>query len=209
MQSRYIPSTRWVLTVFAGAAFLTVFLLGFANPVSAKGPESVTITGPGIIEPLELMEAGNFDRIAKLMEQTGLWYGTGDLPHAIDPPAGELGPAYTLTWINSGPPGDSVEQRTMVQYLYLDAEHGILIHTPDQKSLENWGHGVIGWFTAPAGLPDTLSGLGVPLVAPPSETAARPYLVIGAAGLALAVVLAAALGFRRFARETHIRTLPG
>jgi hypothetical protein len=200
MQSRNIPSPRWVLTVFAGAAFLTVFLLGFANPVSAKGPESVTITGPGIIEPLELMEAGNFDRIAKLMEQTGLWYGTGDLPHAIDPPAGELGPAYTLTWINSGPPGDSVEQRTMVQYLYLDAERGILIHTPDQKSLENWGHGVIGWFTAPAGLPDTLSGLGVPVEAAQDTQTTSPLMVIGIAGFALAVMVAGALGIRRTVR---------
>ncbi len=182
---------RLASALLGAAMVLTVLVL----PASAKGPESVTIAGPGLDQPLELMGGDNFDRVAKLMEQTGLWYGTGDLPRAIEQPTGDLGEAYTLTWINSGPPGDSLEKRTMVQYLYLDAKDGPFIHTPAQKSLEGWGAGVIGWFAAPAGLTDTLAALDVPL-----RAAASPFVVLGIAGFAFAAVLAGALGLRRSGR---------
>ena len=46
---------------------------------------------------------------------------------ATEEPAGELGPGYTLTWINAGPPGESADQRTIRQVIYLEAENGPVI----------------------------------------------------------------------------------
>ena len=133
----------------------------------AKGPESATITGPGIDEPIELINADYFDsdytdHVKELMRQTGLWFATSS--RISTEPAGDLGPPYTLTWINSGPPSDSVDKRTIRQTLYLYADNGPVIHTPAQEGLEGWGTNVIGWFTAPDGLRDTLAALDVPIL---------------------------------------------
>lgn len=157
---------RRLVAVLAGVAFAAAVLFGLMDSVAAKGPESAIITGPGIGRPIELIDytLGTApDLLARLMEQTGIWYATGDLPRPIEEPAGELGPGYTLTWINSGPPDKGVDERTIRQEIYLDAEGGPLIYTPAQDSLQNWGPGRTGWFAAPSGLRDTLAGLGVPV----------------------------------------------
>lgn len=146
----------------------TAVVVATSGTALAKGPESATITGPGIDEPIELIDAGNPDLVQALMRQTGLWYGTSGGSRIVTEPAGELGPLYTLTWINSGPPGDPVDTRTIRQLLYLHAENGPVIHTPTQAALQGWGPDVVGWFTAPDGLTDTLSALGVPLSGPES-----------------------------------------
>jgi hypothetical protein len=150
------------------------------------------------------MDSANFDLVARLMEQTGLWYTTGDLPDLLDEPPGELGSGYTLTWINAGPPDKSVAERTIRQLIYLDAKNGPVIYTPDQIGLPGWGPGVIGWFAAPSGLRDTLAELGVPMAAgssfnaaAPSEIRADTFLYLGVAGLALIVGLAGLIAARR------------
>lgn len=211
MQSRSRTATRLLVRALAGVASVAVALFGFSHPVSAKGPESATITGPGIDRPIELMDTADFDLVIRLMEQTGLWYGTGDL---LKEPPGELGPGYTLTWINSGPPAKSVDERTIRQMIYLDAENGPIIHTPAQEALRGWGPGVIGWFAAPSGLRDTLAELGVPIsVAPsvseaalsdkvadtalPERESAGAFWYLGVVSFALVVGLAWALGGRR------------
>ena len=171
--------------------------------VDAKGPESVVITGPEFDQPIELMDTADIDLMSRLMEQSGIWYGTGDLPKPLAKQPGELGPAYTLTWVNGGPPGKSVAERTIRQFIYLDAERGPMIHTPAQKTLENWGPGVIGWFTASDHLPDTLAKLGVPLdeqVADQSLSTYqfdRTFWYFAAAGLAIIIGLAVKVGARR------------
>lgn len=130
----------------------------------AKGPESVTLTGPGIESPVELMDAVDWpvscdsscppDPMVQLMEQSGLWYATGDLPVPIEPPVGELGNQYVLTWNRGGSLGENIRQ-----FIYLDAEIGPVVHTPAQKSLERWGSGVVGWFRGSNNLADTLASL--------------------------------------------------
>ena len=205
MLSNSWTAVRTLVKVFTATAFIAMILFGFSKPVAAKGPESVTISGPGIERPIELMNSDNWDLVSRLMEQTGLWYATGDLPRRIEAPAGKLGAGYMLTWINAGPPEKSVNERTMRQVIYLHAENGALIHTPDQETLEGWGPGVIGWFEAPDGLRDTLVEMGVPVsAASASDAAAQPggpaagalrYLAV--AGFVVVVGLVGVLGVRR------------
>jgi hypothetical protein len=136
----------------------------------AKGPESVTLAGPGIESPVELMDAIDWpiscdsscppDPMVQLMEQSGLWYATGDLPVPIDPPVGVLGNQDVLTWDRGGYLEENIRQ-----FIYLDAKNGPVIHTPPQKGLEGWGSGVVGWFRASDDLADTLASLVDPLSA--------------------------------------------
>ncbi|MDX1437839.1 MAG: hypothetical protein R3335_13590 [Anaerolineales bacterium] len=207
MISRHLTLFRLPGRVLAKALLLSLLMFGLVFTASAKGPMSATISGPGIDAPVELVDTTSPDLLFKLMEQSGIWYGTGDLPRPIEAPAGELGPAYTLTWVNSGPPNESVEARTIRQLIYLQAEGGALIYTPVQDSLKNWGAGVTGWFAAPAGLPATMAALGVPLpAAPPSTSFSIPtfgpgvYAAFGVAGLVLIALLSARLRTRRLVR---------
>jgi hypothetical protein len=178
MAARSNLAARSRARIFAGTAIVAVVLLGVGDTAMAKGPESATVAGPGIDQPVELIDAANPDLVSRLMEQTGLWFGRGDLPRPIEEPLGDLGPALTLTWVNSGPPGHSVEVRTIRQLLYLYAEGGPVIHTPDQGGLAGWGPGVIGWFAAPGRLRETLGELGVPVASPPVGAGARSGVVV-------------------------------
>jgi hypothetical protein len=150
------PATRLIaLSMVLGGV-----LFGLVNPALAKGPESVTIKGPGIDQQINFMDNNNVDFEVKLMEQMGIWFGTG-IPLTAEEIKVELGPGYTFTWVNSGPPSMSVAERTIIQQVYLDGETGPIIHTPVQDSLQGWGPGTIGWFAAPDELKDTLAKLKV------------------------------------------------
>lgn len=186
--------SRRAIKVLALASFLVLTNGGIAL---GKGPESVTITGPGVGSPIELINPDFFhgdytDQVKDLMRQTSLWYATGGGSRLSAKPEGELGSAYTLTWINSGPPDDPVEERTIIQLLYLQAEKGPVVHNPPQEGLMDWGPGVVGWFLAPDDLADTLASLGVPLsdagVAGPVAIGVLEHLELFGA-IALAVLL--------------------
>ncbi len=150
------------LKILAALGVTAIFMFAFIDPVSAKGPESLMISGPGFEHPVDLMNNYDISLVANLLEQTGLWYGTG-IPLTSDLIKDKLGSRYTFTWVNSGPPSLSIEERTITQYIYLEADGGPIIHTPPQDSLQGWGSGVIGWFAAPDGLELTLAKLGVPI----------------------------------------------
>lgn len=151
---------------------LTILMFGLAVPALAKGPESGTLSGPGIAEPIELFDQRPAQEIqpppSRLLDLTHLWRGA---PPPTSPPA-NLGEAYTITWVNMGPPSATAEERTIVQHIYLDAEGGPLIHTPDQPGLEGWGDGVTGWFEATALLKDTIKEIAA--MAKGSEETATP-----------------------------------
>ena len=167
------------------ALITTVAVILIAAPSLAKGPMSATITGPGIEEPIELFdqrEPGQVmhEPIVDLIEQTGLWYATPTLER-IDQPGG-LGEPLVLAW------GEG--SHTIRQEIYLHAEGGPVIHTPDdQPSLEAWGGEVTGWFSAPTGLVDTLRAFGVPTEA--GRAASIPLQMLAPGALALLVLIAA------------------
>ncbi len=225
MQSRSSTAGMPLVMVLVGVAIVAVVLVGFSEPAAAKGPESATVTGPGIDRTIELLDTADVDLVGQLMEQTGIWYVTGDHPSPLEEPTGELGPAYTVTWINSGPPGESVEERTIRQLIYLEAENGPVLHNPAQEGLEGWGPGVIGWFAAPNGLRDTLAELGVPISeassfgeAPTSEMSAvtapakrqseDTFWYLAVVSLALVVELAWSVWHRTYARHGYRHVTP-
>jgi hypothetical protein len=127
----------------------------------AKGPESVTLTGPGIDRPIAL-DTTHSGLLGRAMEQTGLWWSVrSDRPLPIRESPRKLGPGYTLTWILSDEPPDREEERAIRQVIYPFAEGGVTIHTPTQDDLRGLPEAT-GWFRAPA-LGDTLAALGVPV----------------------------------------------
>jgi hypothetical protein len=187
-----------------------------ASTALVKGPESVTLDGPGIDEPIEL-DTVDPGLVGRAMEQTGLWWAArGDRPLPIKEPLGGLGPGYTLTWVLYAEPGRR-EDEPIRQLVYPFAPGGVVVHTPSQKGLRGVPE-VVGWFEAPA-LQGTLARLGVPVPAaswlrgarPPElaevasaerqRVGASPYLVAGLGLVAvLAVVVAArhrSMGLRR------------
>jgi hypothetical protein len=163
---------RTVMVLVVGSILVIVN----AGIALGKGPESVTLTGPGIDSPVELVDAVDWpiscdnscppDPMVRLMEKSGLWYATGDLPIAMDGPEEDLGPRYVLTWVRGGFPDESVVERTFHQFIYLQADDGPVIHTPEQEGLVEWGSSVVGWFRASEDLPDTLLSLGAPMSDP-------------------------------------------
>jgi hypothetical protein len=170
----FFPAVR----IFAGLLVLVVVLFVSIKPVLAKGPESVTITGPGFEYRINLIDNENIDLEVKLLEQAGLWFGTA-IPLTSEVPEGLLNPSYTLTWVNSGPPSMSVEERTILQEIYLDTKEEPIIHTLVQDSLKDWGAGMIGWFTAPEDLEYTLADLGMPDFQSPLILDAHLYKTAG------------------------------
>ena len=222
MKSRRYTIDKALVRVFIGAAFMATVLFGFSNPARAKGPESVTITGPGIDRPIELLNSADHDLVVQLMEQMGLWYDPGDRL-LQGKPAGKLGPGYRLTWINSGPPAKPVAERTIRQVIYFDAESGPVFYTPSQEGLQGWGSVVIGWFSAPPGLQDTLIELGAPMAVAsssnqaalsemtpsttqPEDNPGRALWYLRTMILALIIGLAGVLGVYRISRYPYRNT---
>lgn len=185
----------------------------------AKGPESAVLSGPGLDNPIDIPVDAHRDVMTTFMEQSGLWYARGDLPTPVDAPTGDLGMPWTLTWVNSGPPSLDVELRTIQQRIYVLDGGRMLIETPAQENLADWGQSVIGWFEAPDGFAQTLQELGVDLeaaeaaaasssvaAAPSGGGATRTVVVAVLAFAALGVTLWRRIGVNRLADVKHVTT---
>lgn len=151
---------RWAI----GIVTILIMIL-IATPTLAKGPSSATLTGQGIDEPIELLDYPDHDveirnLVMRLMKLSGIWSPL--TLTRIDPPQ-HLGEPLVLTWVNMGPPERGEDERTIRQFIYLHADGGPVIHTPEgQTALQGWGGEVTGWFRAPAGIEDILRAFGVP-----------------------------------------------
>jgi hypothetical protein len=166
-----------------------------AAPTSAwaKGPDQVTITGPSLSQPINVVpvDAASSAQLDLIRQGSGIEAAMfAELPgeFAAARPAGDLGPQYRMTW---NVPGDG----TVAQDLYPYAAPSPAVFTPPQRLVTR-----SGWFTAPAFLKDTLHSLGLP-AEPPRATAvsrhAGPFedtgvlVVVIAASAALGLALAA------------------
>jgi hypothetical protein len=149
---------RWGLAWAAGVLGL---VLAAAVPASAKGPQSLSISGPGLTSPIELSSDSNPEELSEI--DTGMWLA---MPGATDPalladaPTGDLGSRYTLTWQLMGGPGG--ETSPIRQDLYLDAAGGPLAYTPAGQPIWD-GVTRSGWYRAPERVRDMLASAGVPV----------------------------------------------
>jgi hypothetical protein len=147
--------------VLATALALAAVLAGAA---SAKGPASVTITGPGLDEPIVLRgnaEGSVTSRIGRIV-QFGGWFpqAFGQIPDSTtkQAPTKRLGPRYVALWVVPVGGGRSV---TIRQDLYPWAAGGPVTHMrAGQRIFDAGTHG--GWYRGPFALRATLASLGVP-----------------------------------------------
>lgn len=159
------------------ATFLCLLLLSTvlaAGPAEAKGAQSVTITGPGLDEPLEIDLAGGNDDtpsylVVALMELANPYSINAGLDLAPEPPPRPLKDRYTITWQMAHPTDADPSDSTVVQDVYPDAVHNPVLHVRAGTWLDSDG----GWTESSPALRDTLVALGVPLSGAPSLAATR------------------------------------
>lgn len=150
--------------VLVAALAVGVIVAGLAGPASAKGLDSASITGPGLDEPVEWSSGHTVawtELWFQLLNDTQLWSGPeSEIVRAAEAPSGQLGPSYIVAWVSEGPPDQSVEERTIRQEVYPDADGGPVVHTPPQPAFNGWPEG-IGWIRASDRLRHTLNDIGV------------------------------------------------
>jgi hypothetical protein len=149
---------------------MTAAALALALPAAAlaKGPTEAAIDGPGLKAPIVL--TGNGDdgygsAFGSFVEDTGFFpavFARTPDPMLTARPAGDLGPAYTVTWKVPGPAGVD----TIVSDLYPYASGSPAMYTkPGQPFFgSEQTHG--GWYVAPPSLKTTLVTAGLPEQAP-------------------------------------------
>jgi hypothetical protein len=143
----------------AAAASVAV-ALSVASGASAKGPESASLTGPGLNQR-SLTFAGNGEMgqgtpLGALVDASGFFaqmYGQTPDPTLKTRPPGTLGPHYRLTYVVPGPNG--IRSR-VVQDVYPFAKPMPLTYM--RSTQHYWGnrlaHG--GWFRSTAALRQAL-----------------------------------------------------
>ena len=175
-----------------GAAILTVALM-LPSLAAAKGPESASLTGPGVARSLAVQgqgEMGPGTPLGSLVDFGGFFaqmYGQTPDPTLRTQPKGTLGLRYTIVYMVPGPNG--VRSR-VVQSVYPYARPVPLTYMRPGQTF--WGseraHG--GWFVASADLKATLVRAGLP-AKPPSQAGAGFWTMGVIGGIASAVALIA------------------
>lgn len=146
---------RIVVAAVLGAA------LGLApTPVSAKGPDALTLTGPGLEDPVRIDRGAGLgaQQVSVLVEAANLYTAFGyPAAKALSPiaPPGERGPRYVATYSMSG--GDTVRQD-----LYPFAEGGPLAYTPPDQSMYGKAAYGSGWQRVDDHMDSLLVSFGVP-----------------------------------------------
>lgn len=180
---------RWV----AVGSLLPAILASAAQTAEAAGAESARLTGPGVESPIDLLA-----QEPDLPALTGAWFAAGaeDVTPLMErPPTTRLGQRFTLTWVMRGPPELPPEERSVIQYVYPEAESGPVIETPGGQEI--W-EGAVGWYAAPEGFRELLADVGLRA----QDNAEWPRFVTVAVGVT--VVLALALhGWRRRMQREH------
>jgi hypothetical protein len=138
--------------------------LALPAAAAAKGPESASVSGPGIERSLAVTgdgELGAGTPLGTLVSTGGFFaqmYGQTPDPTLKHRPAGTLGPRYRITYVVPGPNGIRSE---VVQLAYPFAKPGPLTFMRPGQSY--WGsraaHG--GWFRGSAALTRMLIAAGL------------------------------------------------
>jgi hypothetical protein len=105
----------------------------------AKGPKNVTITGPGLQQPLHLENTTGPQPVTvnDLAQATGLYYAafhTTPTPITDTRPAGRLGPRYRAVYALYASQNTVTKVR---QNLYPFAKAGFVTYTPSHQRLFN------------------------------------------------------------------------
>ncbi len=140
-------------------------LVALALPTlaAAKGPSSVSISGPGLDGALSIRGDGEGSTpLGTLTIASGFFeqvFGQSPDPTFSTRPRGVLGPRYTAVYLVPGP--DGIRSR-IVQHLYPYAKPVALTHMRQgQRFWEvDTTHG--GWYRAPATLKRMLVRVGLP-----------------------------------------------
>jgi hypothetical protein len=172
--------------VLAGLVFMGTALAA-APAAWAKGATQAVITGPGLSQPITLapsMSSGQsiYPQLEKLAESSGFYQGMwgGRVRGAgrvlADPPAGGLGPRYTITYTMMPMRGKTDE---IVQYVYPYAEPRPVTFMPPGQTYWGKNSTVGAWYQAAhVDLKQMLVSLGLPAAAPTTA----PVRADGASG---------------------------
>lgn len=164
-----------------GVLLVAAVVLAVPGAALAKGPSTVTLSGPGLEDPVQLGGYGPLPTLPDLSGLTTAFGGTGLDWLLPSRPPGDLGPRYTLTWDLHG--------SAVRQEVYPYAKPRPVTYTPSAG----------GWFVSTDELRTTLIGLGLPASAPAAES--RNGGIAGIAAGALAAGMAGLVLVRRRRRS--------
>src|SRR5262245_17694141 len=184
------------LTVLVTLATLAALTL--AMPAAAKGPESASLSGPGLRHAIAIKgygEGGRGTPLGSLVELGGFFpqvFARTPDPVARTRPHGDLGPRYRIVY---RVPGPNSEGNTIVQAVYPYAKPNPVTHV--RAGQRFWGSNYTygGWFIADPALKATLVKAGLPASPPPPPAPLAPRAgssfpwVWAAVGTAAAVLL--------------------
>jgi hypothetical protein len=138
------------------AAAILSSVLATADVAAAKGPDHLTLDGPGLAAPIVLRGDTEEAPFWTLSDQIKMWSAfDAPGPRASVTPVG-LGPRYEIVWSMSyNPQGASVRQ-----LLYPFAAGGPQVYTPGLQRLYDMPARP-GWHPAAASLTVTLRELGI------------------------------------------------
>jgi hypothetical protein len=147
------------------AAAVVTMALVLAGTAAAKGPESASLSGPGLDGSLRITgqgEMGTGTPLGSVVDLGGFFaqmYGQAPDPTTRARPHATFGPRYLITYVVPGP--NRIKSR-VVQVVYPYAKPAPLTYMKTGQHF--WGtrrtHG--GWFTASADLTRVLIKVGLP-----------------------------------------------
>jgi hypothetical protein len=162
---------RRILAVLATVVIVT---LAVGGPAHAKGPDRATVSGPGIGTTQLTMEGDPLRRLERLLEATSFWDSIEAIDWEAEPPTGDLGARYTVTYHvpdvhdPGGAKPDSISQE-----LYPFAESGPVVHLPSGQTVFDTPLAA-GWIPADDRLVGLLTALGATPTA--TESGSQPAL---------------------------------
>ena len=184
-----------------------LLLLSLVPAAHAKGPTSMSVTGPGLSEPIRvsaLSDPQGTSHYWKLVDGLGFFPAAfRQVPSPLLParPQGDLGPKYT---IRHGVPVRNGKHVVILQELYPYARGGPLTHMlPGQKLFGR--ETTDGWFRTGSGVKAAFVVRGLPAVPPTSEPGSGRRSVAATGGVALLGGLLGALGIAAMRRRRRFR----